>query len=855
MVLAVRAQQPASPLVKSFQEHLVHQQTSEFGLQWTQLGPTSNSALVETFQVDTQHVGTLYLGFGSGNLWKTTNNGLNWKPIFENQPSYGIGDVALAPSNPNIIYLGTGETLKKPRNFTMPGTGMYRSDDAGETWKHIGLSDSWHIGKVTVHPTNPDVVFVAVLGHFWSTNANRGVYKTADGGKTWEKVLYVNDRTGANDVIISPTNANVIYATLWENYPGVSGESSGVYKSTDGGKSWNKSDAGLPQNKGKGRIGLAVSYQNSNKVYALLDHRDKSAKEGEVQGAAELYRSDDGGQAWHRTHKEELMINSVIGWYFADVVVNPLNDEEVYALGVRLAHSADGGKTFDLVGGEVYHLFPNPAEPLHLDQCEMWINPQNTDHLVLGNDGGLYISYDKGKTWMHYNNIPTGEFYDITLDNKTPYTVYGGTQDDATVYGNAREWNPKRYDQWKYLWIDPWSGGDGCVTVFDPVDSTTVYYSSQEGGIRRLNLLSGKSVEARPDPEKLKLSLKYNFISPYFLSPFNHNELYLGSNYLLRSTDRGDTWTAISGDLTQSKEKTRNSLAIAAVAESPLKQGLVYAGTDKGLFWVTADGGRTWSDRSRGLPEMYIRSVTPSKFSESRVYVALSGINYDDFGTYLYVSEDYGKTWTSIKANLPSEVAYVIKEDPKFETILYAGLYRAAYISTDRGRSWSQLGTGMPAAAVSDIEIDERTNDLVISTHGRGLYRLNLRPIYEFNLQPGQSEKVWLLAPDVKVPPAERPRDDSNAVVLEKMPIWFWSAEQGEASIQVLDANANAVVWSVNVKCRKGFNQFNWDLVVKRNDSQLPYFTQYTEYLSAGHYTLRLAIGDAAIEGEFEAKE
>lgn len=835
----VFAQQPESPLVKSFAQHQKHKQETPFGFEWIQLGPTSNSALVETFQVDVQHPGTVYLGFGSGNLWKTTNNGLTWKPIFENQPSYGIGDVALAPSNTNIIYLGTGETLKKPRNFTMPGTGMYRSDDGGETWRHLGLSDTWHIAKVTVHPTNPDIVYVAAVGHLWTTNANRGVYRSVNGGKTWEHVLFVNERTGANDIVVAPSNPDIVYASLWESYPGVSGVNSGIYKSNDGGKTWAKSDTGLPEDNGKGRIGLAVSYQDPNKVYALLDHREKpKASDGSTPGAAEVYQSLDGGKTWKRTHTDELMINSVIGWYFADIVVDPRNDNEIFALGVRMAHSTDGGNTFSLVGGDVYHLFPNPAEPLHLDQCELWINPANSNHLALANDGGFYVSYDKGATWMHYNNVPTGEFYDITLDHRTPYTIYAGAQDDATVFGPGNEWVPKRYDNWKYLWIDPWSGGDGCVTVVDPLDSNTIYYSSQEGGIRRMDLRTRTSESATVSDEQHG-SLRFNFISPYFLS-LHSRSLYLGANRVMKSDDQGRTWVPVSPDLTQGKDKARQSLSIGAVIESPIKAGLLYAGTDKGLFWVTRDGGGTWTEHTAGLPAAYVRSITPSKFTESRVYVALSGINYDDFNTYVYRSEDYGKTWERISGNLPSEVAYVIKEDPQHENVLFAGLYRALYVSVDRGKSWSQFGTGMPAAAVSDIEVDNRTRDLVVSTHGRGLYKVNLKAFDEW-LERGMPQDDRVFAPSrLKAPDPAKLPDDSNSMDYEKVPFTFWRAAAGEATLSLLDEQRE-IVWQTKIQARRGFNQYRWDYVVKQQESPLPYFLGYTVFVKPGTYTLRLS--------------
>lgn len=847
-------QQPESPLVKSYEEHLKAKQSSVFGLEWIPLGPTTNSALVEAFQVDTQHPGTIFLGFGSGGLWKTVNNGLTWKPVFDNQASYGIGDVALAPSNTNIVYVGTGETLKKPRNFTMPGTGMYRSDDGGNSWRHIGLDDSWHISKVIVHPANPDVVYVAVVGHLWSTNKNRGVFRTLDGGKNWEHVLFINDRTGANDVVIAPSNPDVLYASAWESFPGVSGVNSAIYKSVDAGKTWMKSDSGLPTDDGKGRIGLAVSHSNPDKVYALLDHRNKKAEEGQdpAPGAAEVYLTNNGGKTWARTHSEELMIFSTIGWYFADIVVDPLNDEELYALGVRLAHSKDGGKTFSLVGGDVYHLFPNPAEPLHLDQCELWINPANPNQLGLANDGGFYMSFDRGANWMHLNNIPTGEFYDITLDHRKPYTIYAGAQDDATVYGPGNEWIPHRYDNWKYLWIDPWSGGDGCMTVVDQVDTNTVYYSSQEGGIRRMDLLTRKSEGANPDREK-NPELRYNFISPYLLSAFNHEHLYLGANYVMKSINQGREWKAISPDLTSGKDKDKNSLAISALNESTMKQGLLFAGTDKGLFWVSDNGGTTWTERSSGLPNGYVRTIAPSKFKESRVYVALSGINYDDFGTYLFKTEDNGKHWEKITAGLPSEITYTIKEDPAHEHVLFAGLYRSLYVSLDDGKTWSQFGAGMPAAAVSDIEFDQPTRDMVVSTHGRGIYKVNLRPFDEW-IEKGRPNQDQLFTRGIVIAPnQENLPDHSNSMVYEKFPISFWQAESNTVTIELAN-DKGEIIWSDKFAARKGFNEYRWDLIVKRNTSPLPYFLNFKEYIKQGRYTLRI-VGRTTLEAVLDVQD
>ena len=518
----IASQQARSPLLDSWEQYLNLKKDSEFGLKWISVGPVMNSARVETVQCDPARPGTMYVAFGAGNLWKTTNHGLTWKPLFDNQSALGIGDVALAPSNPDIVWLGSGVNLKKPRNFTHPGTGVFRSDDGGETWKNMGLHDSGHIGEIAVHPKNPDIVFVAALGHFWTPNENRGLFRTTDGGKTWEHVLFINEQTGANDVVIAPSDPDIIYASTWEIFPGISGSESGIYKSIDGGKTWTRLKGGLPDGPKTGRIGLAVSWSNPDKVYALVDNLNK-----DKNLAAEVYRSLDGGQSWTRSHQDELYIFPGIGWYFANCYVNPRDDEEIFALGVRIAHSTDGGKTFELVGGDVFHLFPNPAGPLHLDHCDMWINPLNPNHLAVGNDGGFYVSYDKGKSWMHYNNFPTDEFYDISVDNQDPYRIYGGVQDDASVYGPAKEWNPKFPDGWKYIWLDAWSGGDGCTTVPDPEDPNTVYFSSQNGAVMRKDMQSDRSVSIQPRlPKGHAGTLQYHFVAPYIISIHNHLVLY-----------------------------------------------------------------------------------------------------------------------------------------------------------------------------------------------------------------------------------------------------------------------------------------------------------------------------------------
>lgn len=840
------AQEPGSPLLGSFQQYLHAKAESEFGLEWVSLGPVLNSGRVEAVQGDPRSPGTLYAAFGSGNLWKTVDAGLTWRPIFEEQSALGIGDIALAPSDPDVLWLGSGESLKKARNFTMPGTGVFLSRDAGETWRNVGLHDSWHIGEIAVHPADPDTALVAVLGHFWSTNPNRGLYRTTDAGATWEHVLFVDERTGANDVVIAPSDPDVAYASTWENHPGVSGPASGVHRSRDGGRTWTRAGGGLPEGPGTGRIGLAVSWTDPDKVYALVDNLNRA------DHPAELYRSLDGGETWSRTHEADLQIFSRIGWYFADCHVNPRDDDEVYALGVRVAHSRDGGRTFALLDGDVFHLVPSPAQTLHLDHCEMWIDPAHPERLVLGNDGGLYVSHDRGGSWLHHNNLPVGEFYDIAVDDQEPYLIYGGVQDDSSVRGPAREYRGGQHDAWEYVWLDPWSGGDGCVTLPDPADPNTVYFSSQLGGVRRQDVRTGRSKSIRPRlPDGHEGTLEHAFVAPYLVSTHDPRVLYHGANHVFRSPDRGDSWRLISPDLSRSRDAERRSSAASALAESPSRPGLLYCGTDRGAFWVTRDDGATWTERSDGLPAHTIRSICPSRFVASRVYAAVTGIDRDDLHAYLYASEDHGRTWRSITANLPDEVAYAIVEDPRFEDVLYAGMYRGVYVSTDRGRSWSLFGRGMPAVAVSDLVVQERALDLVAATHGRGVYRLGLAPLHALLADGEPAADALFPTPTAYLPRVDDTTPKPRRTLEERVPISFYLARAAAVTVQVVDGQG-AVRWSLDVPGRAGLNQVRWDLVTERRESPQPYFTEQVSFLPAGTYALRVTGPDVRLEGALE---
>ena len=832
----MKAQQAPTSLESSFEAYQTMKAASTYHQEWVSIGPMVNSARADVVLVNHQDPATMYVGFGSGGLWKTTNNGLDWHPVFENQAALGIGDAALAPSNPDIIYLGTGEHLKKPRNFTLPGNGIYRSEDAGKTWMHVGLEDSRAIAEIAVHPSNPDIVFVCVLGHLWTPNSQRGVYRSIDGGKSWEQVLYVDDHTGANDVVISPTDPNRIYATLWEVYPGISGSNSGVYVSSDGGTSWYRCTDGLPVNDHIGRIGVAVSQQDPDKVYAFVDNLNNPRDD-----AAELYRSLDGGKHWLRTHEQPFKLFPGIGWYFTDVHVNPKNDDDVYCLGVRLARSLDGGKTFSFLGGHIQHMNPSAAQGLHLDQCELWINPEHPNHLAVGNDGGLYVSYDAGGSWTHFNNLPVGEFYDLTIDQKQAL-IFGGTQDDATVYGPAQELNTHFPDPWKYIWIDPWDGGDGCVSQVDPEDSCIVYYSQQHGEAIRYDRCADSTFRIKPSlPESIPDTLNFNYITPYFISPHQSKTLYHGGNYVFKSKDRGNSWQVISPNLAKSSFSGKMSFALGDLKESKLAPGTLYAGTDHGAFWVSEDDGSSWEERSLGLANNYIRSICPSGFSQGRVYLTMTGLNYDDLGSYVYRSDDHGLNWNSINYGLPAEPATVVLEDPLIENLVYLGTVRGVYISGDYGAHWQILGE-MPPCAIADLDILESSGELIAATHGRGMYKLDLKPIREWMTEndPSSGDHLFSISP-VTRPWFNALGGEVDQRTIKKMTISYWLYRAENITLQ-LENEKGEIQWTHDFDGKRGINQVRWDLVVREVSSDLPYFIHYKKYLDAGDYQMKLII-------------
>ena len=846
----VYAQKTDSPISSAWESFSKNKNASSFsGLKWDLIGPTINSGRVEAMDVLPDKPGTIYAGFGTGNLWKTTNHGLSWEAIFDNHAAYSIGDISIAPSNPDIVYVGTGESLRAKRGHTIPGAGIYRSEDAGKTWKSIGLVGTHHIGRIAVHPTNPDIVFVAALGSFYSPSEERGIYKTENGGESWEKVIYINDRVGANDVVFAPTDPSILYASTWYCSEDKAGPGGTLHKSTDGGKTWHVINNGFPAGEMNGRTGLAVSHQDSNKVYAFTDN----VNAGYENGSGELYLSLDGGESWKKTHQKNLKILNTFGEVFTDCIVNPKDDNEIYLLGINVLRSTDGGENFESLKGTVEHIRPSPANFFHLDHHEMWINPNNPDHIIVGNDGGVYISYDTGSTWMHYNNLSVGEFYFVRTDNDTPYNIYSGTQDDSAVRGPAKTLKNEGTDGWEYVWIDPWGGGDGIVVSPDTENSDIVYYESQNGAIRRKSMSTGESKSIRPRlPKDSKNRLYNEWLTPFFTSTYTPHTLYYGANYIFKSTDRGDSWKLISPDLSSSSDPKRTGNGIIAMEESPNRQGLLYAGTSKGAAWVSKDYGGSWTEISVGLPAKYIKSFAPSKFQASRVYLTQSAIGEDDLKAYVYRSEDFGASWENITSNLPQVPVNVILEDPVYENVLYAGTFNGVFVSLNRGDSWHVLGSEMPNSFVSDMTIQERENDLIAVTHGRGIFKIDLESLH--NYLKNNSEKAEILYISKAILPKGDASGKPDFSSYENLAINYYSPSAQKLKLSITDKEGN-FVYTKEISALKGLNTYSWDLILGPMLSDDPYLFNFVKLAKAGDYTIHLTGEQMDIESTFTIVE
>ncbi|MCB9296970.1 MAG: glycosyl hydrolase [Lewinellaceae bacterium] len=740
-LLALPAQ--AQKNKKSEEEKPKHylEELSVSGLKFRCVGPALTSGRISDFAVNPDNRAVYYVAVSSGGVWKTENAGTTYEPVFDGEGSYSIGCITLDPNNPNVVWVGTGENNNQ--RAVAYGDGIYKSEDGGKSWKNMGLKNSEHIGRIIVDPRDSRVAYVAAIGPLWSEGGDRGVYKTTDGGQTWEAVLTIDEHTGVNDIVMDPRNPDVLYAAAHQRrrhvftYVG-GGPGSGIYKTTDGGKTWEKANKGLPS-VDMGRIGLAISPADPEILYAIVEAaQDKSG----------FYRSTNRAASWERQGDY-----STSGNYYSEITAHPAQPGVVFAMDTYMHWTEDGGKTFKPIG-EKYK---------HVDNHAMWIDPREPNYFLVGCDGGIYESFDAGATWAYKPNLPVTQFYKVAVDNALPfYNIYGGTQDNFSLGG------PSRTRSANGIVNSDWfitHGGDGFESQVDPNNPDIVYAQSQYGVLFRYDRQSGEETGIQPKPGEGEPAFRWNWDAPLAISEHQPTRLYFAANKLFRSDNRGDAWETISPDLT--RQVDRNTLpvmgrvqsidavaknastssygTIVAFSESPLDENLLYVGTDDGLIQITGDGGGNWTkidvNNIPGAPQRtYVNFLLASQHDENIVYAAFNHHKYGDFKPYLYKSTDKGRTWTSISANLPERGSvYSIAEDYEEPGLLFAGTEFGCFFTIDGGQHWKQLKAGLPVIAVRDIAIQKRDNALVLGTFGRGFYVLDdyspLRQMAEENLQ------------------------------------------------------------------------------------------------------------------------
>ncbi len=716
------------------------------GLKLRSIGPAFTSGRVIGFAVDPTNSAHYFVAAASGGVWKTINNGTTWTPVFDNEGSYSIGAIVLDPKNPLTVWVGTGEN--NSQRSVSYGNGVYKSDDGGKTWKNVGLKTSEHIGRIAIDPKDSNVVYVAAQGPLWGPGGDRGLFKTSDGGKTWKNVLSISENTGVTEIVIDSQNTETLYAAsyqrrrhMWTLIDG--GPESAIYKSTDAGATWNKLRAGLPISE-LGRIGLAISPVDSNVVYATIEAADRKGG---------IFRSSDRGGSWERRNEFDTA-----AMYYARIVADPKDVDRIYVMNVFLMVSDDGGRTVRRLG----------EKSKHVDNHDIVIDPNNTDHYLVGCDGGVYESNDRGVNWEFKRNLPVTQFYDVTTDNATPfYNIYGGAQDNFSFGGPSRTRSASGITNADWFVTN---GGDGFRSQVDPEDPNIVYAELQNGTLARFDKRTGERIGIQPQVGKDEDSLRWNWDSPFIISPHLHTRLYFAADKLFRSDDRGDSWQVVSGQLSRNLDRDKLPVmgkvwgidAVAknastaffgnasALAESPRKEGLLYVGTDDGLIQVTEDGGKNWRriEKFPGVATMaYVSRIVASNHEPNTVYAAFDNHQNADFKPYLLKSVDAGRNWISLGSNLPKNgPVLAIAEDHVNPNLLFVGTEFGLFFSVDGGQKWIQLKGGLPTIAVRDLSIQKRENDLVVGTFGRGIYILdNYTPLQ--TIKPEALKEAALVFP------------------------------------------------------------------------------------------------------------
>ncbi|WP_438989485.1 WD40/YVTN/BNR-like repeat-containing protein [Polaribacter sp.] len=895
---------------------------------FTNIGPTVMSGRVADVAVNPENTTEFYVGYASGGLWYTNNNGTTFTPVLDNSPTQNIGDIAV-DWNTGTIWVGTGE--KNSSRSSYAGIGMLKSTDKGKTWTNVGLPDSHHISRILINPNNANEVVVGVIGHLYSPNQERGIFKTIDAGKTWTKTLFINNDTGIIDVAAAPEDFNIMYAASWErerkawNFDG-DGNNSAIYKSTDAGNSWSKvsDNSGFPIGDGVGRIGLAVF--NKNTVYALHDSqfrrpKDKSKKPSETLAkedfktmskadffnlsdkklniylknngfqekyraenvkqmvrvgtvkpvdlasyledanamlfdtqviGAEVFKTTNGGLSWKKTHKDYLDgVYSSYGYYFGEIRVDLQDQNAIYVLGVPIIKSKDGGKTFTSIS----------KENVHSDHQALWINPKKPGHILNGNDGGLNLSYDDGENWLKLNDPAVGQFYSVYADNQKNYKVYGGLQDNGVWVADN---NAKMDKSWYQKGQNPYKsimGGDGMQVQVDDRNPNIVYTGYQFGNYYRINRETGKNEYIQPKHTLGETPYRFNWQTPIHLSKHNQDILYLGGNKLHRSLNKGDDWETISDDLTTGGKKGNVAYGtLTTISESPFQFGLIYVGSDDGYINVTKNGGGSWTRISNNLPQnLWVSRVIASAHKKERVYATLNGYRFDDFTTYIYMSNDFGQTWKNISSNMPASPVNVIKEDPKNENLLYVGTDNGLYVSFHQGNSWEAFANNLPNVAVHDLVIQPTAKDLIVGTHGRSLYKTNIASLQEM------TEAV--LAKSTHIFATNNIRKNRNwgrswsqwrDAYTPEITIPFYVKSNQKVTVSIF--NDDVKVNTLNIDATKGYNAVKFDVSFSKTGKRA--FEKKNKkvtinkakngvyYLPKGKYTVKIG----AAESEYEIK-
>jgi photosystem II stability/assembly factor-like uncharacterized protein len=928
---------PAEIRMRGYQQRLRLESESYFGgVKWRNAGPEIQGGRVVDIEAAKDDPKTLFVAYATGGLWKTADDGLTWTTLFDGQSAFGIGAFALSHDG-KTIWVGTGEANNQRTSYS--GTGIFKSVDGGKTWQHMGLPESHHIAQVLINPKNENVVYVAAMGHLYSQNPERGVYKTTDGGKTWQHVLKVDEYTGAIDMVMDPRNPDILFASMYDrdrrawNYR-ESGPGSAVYKSTNGGRTWNKVE-GLPTGDAAGRISLAQSPSKPDRLYAFVDNqavdpRDwegmdervpsgrltarrflllndelfvqldptvlnaflRQATNGEMKaedlirdvkekkttfaqikqtittkypnvfdpGATgeELYRSDDGGRTWKKT--EVGNFGTIGGYYYDKVFVNPSDPDDVYVTGLPLLRSKDGGKSWTYVF----------KGPVHVDFHAVWFDPRDTNKVWAGNDGGLYVSYDGGTTTRAVNNLSVGQATTLALDNKRPYNIYIGLQDNGTMRGPST-YVPGRNDptDWKDIF-----GGDGSAIAIDPRnDGDVVYVAYQWGEHFAINQATNERWRAKPTPPKGDPPARFQWISPLIVSPHHGDIIYCGAQRLYRSFNQGRSYTPISPDLTKNRPNGDVPYStIKDVSESPFRFGLIYVGCDDGNVQMTPDGGVTWKLINTPQPDKWVSRVVASKYDENTVYVAQKGYTDDDFAPYLWKSTDRGQTWHSIVGNLPPEPINVIREDPTRKDLLYVGTDMGVYVSYDGGLSWETLQGGLPHTPVHDLAIQPRENELVIATHARSAWVLPLKSVYDLTPEIRKKDLTLLEVENVTRLSTwgydRRERWNTEGPRAPKVNVNFITKEPGKATIRIKD-KAGKLVKEKTVDAVRGYNFTDIDLQLapgapgapKREIKTIqdvladPLAPTRPTYIAAGEYTIEVQVADKVVSQAWKVRE